>query len=137
MEHVNEGSHSFNCHPRLSTAGINHTCHYSPAADRHRTFGRHLFSIYFRPAEGRRLSWPEKVKGAILLTPWSSLFSSHRACRLIYHSLWRNGQTYSYLPSHCSLDSTFPFHWWCEATLAWAAGYILDDIPGNVHPSQY
>jgi len=37
MARVNEGSHSFTCHPRLSTSGMNHTCLYSPAAEHHRT----------------------------------------------------------------------------------------------------
>jgi len=40
---------------RLSTNGMSHTFLYSPAAERHRT----LAGTHFRPAEGRRLSWPE------------------------------------------------------------------------------
>jgi len=37
MVRANEGSHSFTCHPRLSTSGMNHTCLYSPAAEHHHT----------------------------------------------------------------------------------------------------
>jgi len=36
---------------------MNHTCLYSPAAERHRALAGSL--LIFRPAEGRRLSWPE------------------------------------------------------------------------------
>jgi len=35
---------------------MKHTCLYSPAAECHRTLAAVLI---FRPAEGRRLSWPE------------------------------------------------------------------------------
>jgi len=38
MTRVNEGSDSFTCHyTRAATSGMNHTCLYSPAAQRHRT----------------------------------------------------------------------------------------------------
>jgi len=56
MARVNEGSHSFSCHPqaRLSTYGTTEpSCLYSPSVEHHRT----VDGIYSRLAEGRRLSW--------------------------------------------------------------------------------
>jgi len=52
MARVNEGSHSFfylSLTPtRFSTIEMNHTCLYSPAAERHRTLAGILI---FRPAD--------------------------------------------------------------------------------------
>jgi len=81
LARVNEGSHSFTCHPHLSTSGMSHpafTPHpQSIASSPH--FGQYSFPILLRvgwlvefnvpfqhrygyisddPAEGRRLSWP-------------------------------------------------------------------------------
>jgi len=48
MARVNKGSHSFYLPPtRLSTSGMNHTCHYSPASEHHRTLaGTHFPSCW-------------------------------------------------------------------------------------------
>jgi len=56
MVYVNEGHTVLknNLPPtRLSTSGMNHSCLYAPATERHRIFH------FFRPAEGSRLSWSE------------------------------------------------------------------------------
>ena len=56
MARVNEESHSFtSCQPYVYPQVDWTICLYFPAADRHRTFP----GTHFRPAEGRRLSWPE------------------------------------------------------------------------------
>jgi len=56
MACVNEGSHSFACHPRLSTSGMNCTSAFTPQ----RQSINALWPVFiFRPAEHRRLSWPE------------------------------------------------------------------------------
>jgi len=45
MARVNEGSQFFLPPTRLSESGMNHTCLYSPAAERHRTLaGTHCQS---------------------------------------------------------------------------------------------
>jgi len=53
---ANEGSRSFTCHSHVYPQVDERygTCLYSPVAQRHRT----LAGKHFRPAEGRRLSWP-------------------------------------------------------------------------------
>jgi len=54
MARVNEGLHSFTCHPHVYPQ-VEGPAFYSPAAENHRT----LADTHFRPAEDRRLSWPE------------------------------------------------------------------------------
>jgi len=58
MARVNEGSHSFTCHRHVYLQ-VNYTCLYSPAAERHRTFGRYSFSV------------PLTVEGWVGLSGWS------------------------------------------------------------------
>jgi len=44
---------------------MNHTCLYSPAAQRHRTLVGGLPVLIFRPAEDRRLRWPAMYNKSI------------------------------------------------------------------------
>jgi len=50
MAHVNEGSHSFTCHPPIYP--------YLPLLSSHRPSPHNWLVLFSRPAEGRRLSWP-------------------------------------------------------------------------------
>ena len=86
MAHVNEGSRSFTCHPHVYhkwKCGINYTCLYSPAAERHRT----LAGTHFPSAEDRRLNWLEWLvtnRGAWFTSPQTVTHpSTNRAWRRV------------------------------------------------------
>jgi len=87
MARVNEGSHSFTCHPHvLYTSGVSHACLCSPAAGHHGI----LAVLIPHPAEGRRLSWPGLglvwTRFLFLLMDIASLLVTwHAASRRIDH----------------------------------------------------
>jgi len=73
MARVNEGLHSFTCHPYVYPQVESTIPAFAPQLQ---SVAALWLVLIFRPAEGRRLSWPEWLvtnRGGLLAHRWSPI----------------------------------------------------------------